>query len=88
MNADTLMRTMARIPDAELASMLTIAATEMAYRRRTSIGDIASLIEGLDPWTPVEDEASHEVRPALTLAGRVWEKITGRRQLRRRQRVH
>lgn len=85
MNSDTLLRMLGRLPDHEVASMLTLAATEMAYRRRTSIADVASLIDGLDPFAPAEDPASHEVRPRLTLAGEVWERITGRRSLRRRR---
>lgn len=85
MNADTLLRMFGRLSDAEVASMLVLAATEAAYRRKTSINDVATLIEGLDPWDLREDPASHDVRPTLTLAGEVWEKITGRRPLRRRR---
>lgn len=88
MKTDTLLRTFGTLPEAEVASMLLLAATELAYRRKTSIGDIASMIDGLDPWEPREDPASHEVRPMLTLAGDVWERITGRRRLQRRRRLH
>jgi len=85
-NADVLLRSIAQLPDHQLASMLVLAVTETAYRHKTSIGDVASLIEGVDPWAPAEDPASHEVRPKLTLAGEVWEKITGRRGLNRSRR--
>jgi hypothetical protein len=82
---EALLRAMSSLPDHEIVSMLTIAATEMAYRLKTSIGDVASRIDGLDPYEPRPDPRSHEVRASLTLAGECWERITGRRSLRRRR---
>ncbi|MNC91106.1 hypothetical protein D3C83_73020 [compost metagenome] len=86
MNADQLLRVMAKVSDAELASMLTIASMEYAYRKKVAVSEVTAAIGGIDPWTPAEHPTSHEVRMQLTVAGSVWESITGRRF--RRHRMH
>lgn len=82
-----LMRAVAEMGEAELAAMTYTVLTELAYRHRTDVRDVASRIEAPTPWALRRDEKSGEVRPMLTLAGECWERITGRKLVRRHRQV-
>ena len=91
MNAytDRWMRSMSSMPEAEVVSLLTLAATELAYRHRSTCAEIFSRALGLpDPWELKIDARSHVPMPKLTLAGAIWESMTGRRILRRKAVEH
>lgn len=81
------MRGVAEMAQAELAALTYTCMTELAYRFRTDVREIATRIEAPSPWELRRDELSGEVRPMLTLAGECWERITGRKLVRRHRQV-
>ncbi len=76
---EALLQAVAGMAEAELAALTYTSLVELAYRHRTSVADMATRVEAPSPWEPRADAASGEVRPRLTLAGEIWERVTGRR---------
>lgn len=77
---DRWLRSLASLSERELASMLCLSATELAYRHRSGIQETLQRMVGLpDPFEVTIDAQSGSQTLRLTMAGRMWEGVTGRR---------
>lgn len=89
MTGERWMRALAAMPEVEVVSMLTIGVTELAYRHRCTVAEIVERVQGLpDPFEVVEDAKSHAKVARKTMAGAIWESVTGRCTLKRGGRRH
>ena len=81
---DRWLRSMSSFSEGDLSAMLLLALQELAYRHRTSTADLLARLGALpEPWRLTIDAQSGAEKLTLTLAGQLWEGVTGRKRFAR-----
>lgn len=86
---DRWMQSLSSLSERDLLSMFYLSITELSYRHRCSGAAIVERFGFLpDPFVVERDAASGEDRLQLSVAGRIWQIVTGRRTARAGESVH